>query len=169
MHQKKKKAHTFTLLKVFSWKTIFGEQYFIIAALPDEWLLTESEVYILILGGNAGGGDAGGDGWGCESGFIMLSWEWATNGAFTGFSIWNVLYFKCVLKTLWQWTHHVMLKSIRPIPDFPLSAQRFALPLQIKAADSHPPTAHVHIHTGFVRQGHWVDKGRIRPGVVGVF
>lgn len=65
-------------------------------------------------------------------------------------------------------TPPLMLKSIRPLPDFPLSAERFALPLQIKAADSHPPTAHVHIHTGFVRRGHWLDKGRTESVLIEV-
>lgn len=49
-------------------------------------------------------------------------------------------------------TPPLMLKSIQPLPDFPLSAQHFTLPLRIKAADSHPPPACVHFHTVFVRQ-----------------
>lgn len=52
-----------------------------------------------------------------------------------------------------------MLKSIQPLPDFPLSAQHFTLPLRIKAADSHPPTACVHFHT-VLSDGHQLHKGQ---------
>lgn len=53
----------------------------------------------------------------------------------------------------------LMLKSIQPLPDFPLSAQHFTLPLRIKAADSHPPTAHVHFHM-VLSDGHQLHKGQ---------
>lgn len=56
-------------------------------------------------------------------------------------------------------TPPLMVKSIHPLPDFPLSAQYFTLPLQIKAADSHPPTARVHFHR-VLSDGHQLQKGQ---------
>lgn len=101
-------AHTFMLLNLHSWKILFqscsispSSQYFQMNGLWHTAKFTSSHSewkQAMVVLGTTGGG--------CESGFIMLSWEWSTNGTFTGFSIWYVLYFKCVLKTPQQWTHH---------------------------------------------------------------